>query len=202
MEFGERWARFQAVKQQLTGSEFCIGRSIGDQVDMSCISKLHLHVGGGRIAFLLAISFAAIAGCADGGVPGLYPVSGRITYEGKPVSGATISFVGRGTERPATAISKADGNYDLYTLDSRGAQPGNYNVVVTKLETPPDSINQVAGFDTTGKDLSMEQSIANAGKPIHQAKQILPAKYGSQMTTTLIFEVKNSDKNVIDLNLE
>ncbi len=134
---------FQAVKQQLTGGEFCNGRSIGDQVDMRCISKLHLHVGGGRIAFLLAISFAAIAGCAVGGIPGLYPVSGRITYEGKPVSGATISFVGRGTERPATAISKADGNYDLYTLDSRGAQPGNYNVVVTKLETPPDSANQI-----------------------------------------------------------
>ena len=171
-------------------------------MDMSCISKLHLHVGGGRIAFILFISFAAIAGCSDVGIPGLYPVGGRVTYEGKPVNGATISFVGRGTERPATAISKGDGTYDLYTLDSRGAMPGNYNVVVTKIEAPPDWANKVSGFDAAGKDLSMEQSAANVGKPIPQSKQILPAKYGNQSTTPLIFEVKNSVENVIDLKLE
>ena len=169
---------------------------------MSFNSNLRLQVDGVRIVFLLFISFAAIAGCADGGIPGLYLVSGRVTYEGKPVDGATISFVGRGTERPATAISKADGTYDLHTLDSRGALPGNYNVVVTKMEAPPDLANKVAGFDADGKDLSMEQSAANVGKPIPQIKQLLPAKYGSQTTTPLIFEVKNSGKNVIDLNLE
>ena len=169
---------------------------------MSFNSNLRLQVDGVRIVFLLFISFAAIAGCADGGIPGLYLVSGRVTYEGKPVDGATISFVGRGTERPATAISKADGTYDLHTLDSRGALPGNYYVVVTKMEAPPDLAKKVAGFDADGKDLSMEQSAANVGKPIPQAKQLLPAKYGNQSTTTLIFEVKSSGKNIINLKLE
>lgn len=202
MAFGARSAQFQAAKRELTGSEFCNSEILRNSVDMSCISKLHLHVGGARILFLLAISFTTFAGCADGGMPGLYPVTGKLTYEGEPVDGATISFVGRGTERPATAISKSDGTYDLFMLDSRGAMPGNYNVVVTKMEAPPESANKVAGFDADGKDLSMEQSAANVGKPIPQAKQLLPAKYGNQSTTPLIFEVKNSEKNVIDLKLE
>ena len=169
---------------------------------MSCISKLRLQVDGEGIAFLLAIAFATFAGCADDRMPGLYPVSGNVTYAGKPVDGATISFVGRATERPATAISRSDGTYDLFTLDSRGALPGNYNVVVTKMESLPDWANKVAGFDADGKDLSMEQSAANVGKPILQFKQLLPAKYGNQATTTLIFEVKKSGKNVIDLKLD
>ncbi len=91
--------------------------------------------------------------------------------------------------------------YDLYTLDMRGALLGTYSVVVSKTEAPADSVNKDAGFDASGKDLSMEQSAANVGKPTPKAKQLLPAKYGSASTTTLSFEVKNAG-NVFDIKLE
>lgn len=170
---------------------------------MSCISKSNWSVCKVRMARMTLLSIAAtFAGCfSGGGIPGTIPVSGTVTYGGKPVEGATISFIGKGAERPATAISKADGKYDLYTLDSRGALPGNYSVVVTKMEAPADSVNKDAGFDASGKDLSMEQSAANVGKPTPQAKQLLPAKYSSVSTTTLRFEVKDSG-HVFDIKLE
>lgn len=173
-------------------------------MDMNCISKSTWHAVNGRMSLVILISIAStIAGCSGGSsIQGTYPVSGAVSYQGKPVDGATISFIGKGGERPATAISSANGTYDLYTLDTRGALPGNYNVVVTKVEAPSTSVNNAAGFDASGKDLSMEQSAANVGKPNPKAKELLPAKYGSASTTSLTFEVKNSGKNVFDIKLE
>ena len=169
---------------------------------MSCLSKSYWFVCQTRIALTMLFSLGAtIVGCSSASIPGTFPVSGTVTYGGKPVDGATISFIGKGSERPATAISKADGKYDLYTLDTRGALPGNYSVVVSKTEAPSDSVNKDAGFDASGKDLSMEQSAANVGKPTPKAKQLLPAKYGSASTSTLNFEVKNAG-NVFDIKLE
>ena len=169
---------------------------------MSCLSKSYWSVCNARIALIMLFSPAAIiVGCSSGSIPGTFPVSGTVTYDGKPVEGATISFIGKGSERPATAISKSDGKYDLYTLDTRGALPGNYSVVVSKTEAPLDSVNKDAGFDASGKDISMEQSAANVGKPTPKAKQLLPAKFGSASTTTLSFEVKNA-RNVFNIMLE
>lgn len=169
---------------------------------MRCISKSCWRELESQIALTMLISFGAtLVGCSSGSVPGTFPVNGTVTFNGKPVDGATISFVGKGSERPATAISTADGKYDLYTLDSRGALPGNYSVVVSKMEAPSDSVNKDAGFDASGKDLSMEQSAANVGKPTPKAKQLLPAKFGSPSTTPLSFEVKNSANN-FDIKLE
>lgn len=169
---------------------------------MNCISQLSWRSGAGRIALLMFSSFAAMAGCSGGGIAGLYPVSGTVTYQGQPVEGALISFIGKGETRPATAVSKKDGTYELYTLDSRGALPGSYNVVVTKTEAPPESANKDLGMSPAGVDLSMEQAAANVGKPLPKPKELLPAKYGSPATTTLNFEVKNTGKNVFDLKLE
>ena len=169
---------------------------------MRCSSKSYYSVCKARIAITVLFSFGtAIVGCSSGSIPGTCPVSGTVSYVGKPVEGATISFIGKGSERPATAISNADGKYDLYTLDTHGALPGTYSVVVSKTEAPADSVNKDAGFDASGKDLSMEQSAANVGKPTPKAKQLLPAKYGSASTTTLSFEVKNAG-NVFDIKLE
>ncbi len=163
------------------------------------LQRLYLDRGPQITVFALCLAFA---GCSGGGIAGLYPVSGTVTYLGKPVEGATVSFINKGEGRPATAVTKVDGSYQLYTLDSKGALPGSYSVLVSKFEALSEEPNKDPGFDpVTGQDLSMEQSAANAGKRQAKAKELIPAKYGSQQTTPLTFDVQDS-KNVFDLKLE
>jgi hypothetical protein len=91
--------------------------------------------------------------------------------------------------RTATAITAADGGYELMTLDAKGAMPGTYAVVVTKTELE------------AGKAMSMEEAAKTANQPLPQPKQLLPAKYGDAAKTPLRFEVKDGGPNVIDLVL-
>lgn len=166
------------------------------------ILKLACRAGSCRIGVLILSWLAALAGCSGGGIAGLYPVSGTVSLKGQPIGDATISFISKDGTRPATAVSKADGSYELYTLDSPGALPGMYNVVVTKMDAPPESANQDLGMSPTGEDLSMEQAATNVRKPMRKPKELVPSKYANPATTPLNFEVKSSGKNVIDLKLE
>jgi len=153
-------------------------------------------------AVVMLCGLLLLAGCGGGGIAGLYPVTGTVTYQGKAVDGATVSFLNESEGRPATAITKSDGTYELFTLDSSGALPGSYRVVVSKTEAGPEVAPDDLGFDpVTGADLSMEQSAANAGKRPTKPKDLIPAKYSSPTSTPLTVEVKNSN-NVIDLKLE
>ena len=133
-------------------------------------------------------SLAMLAGCTGNSL-NTVPVSGKVTYQGQPVEGATVSFVGEGELKTAVAITKADGSYQLMTLDSKGAMPGSYPVVVTKTELPPAAA------------LSMDDAAKMAGKAPPQLKRLLPTKYGDQRTTPLKLEVKAGQTNVHDLPL-
>lgn len=154
------------------------------------------------VTWLLVTPMLALLGCSGGGLEGLYPVTGIVTYQGAPVDGATITFVGEGDARPATAVSKPDGTYELYTLGTLGAAPGKYSVAVAKTEALPESANADLGFSASGEDLSMEQAARDVDKPLPAPKELLPAKYNNPGSTPLKFDVKDSGSNVIDLKLE
>src|SRR5262245_54563391 len=128
--------------------------------------------------WIIAATVLAAAGCSSEG--SLVSVSGKITYKGQPVPGATVVFMGDETTRPATAVSGPDGSYSLTTLDSRGAMPGQYSVVVSKTDAPPDK----------GEPPSMEEAAKLANRPPPAVKQLLPAKYGDAATSPLKLEVQ------------
>ena len=139
----------------------------------------------------IAVVCLFLAGCGSGSVSGTSPVKGKVTYNGQPVEGATISFYSEAEGvRPAVAISGSDGTYELKTLDTTGAMPGKYVVLVAKTEIPPELM----------KEVSMDEAAANAGKPLPQPKELLPAKYLDAAQTPFKFEVKPGD-NTIDLAL-
>jgi hypothetical protein len=145
-----------------------------------------------RTALCLAASGAFFAGCSDGGVLGTIPVGGKVSYKGAPVAGATVTFMGQGDARPAVAVTEADGTYRLKTLDSEGALPGIYSVLVTKTEIPPELT----------KSVSMEEAAKTADQPLPQPKELLPAKYGNPAQSPLKAEVKSGATNTFDFNLE
>jgi hypothetical protein len=136
-------------------------------------------------------ALALVLGCSSSNPLGTVPVRGKVTYKGQPVAGATVTFVGEGNAKTATAITADDGHYALATLDYTGAMPGQYAVLVEKIETPPELMRTV----------SMEEAAKNAGKPLPQPKKLLPAKYGDAAKTPLHFEVKAGQTNDFDLQL-
>ena len=146
-----------------------------------------------QMHFRLAIAAVVllVAGCGGGGVSGTSPVKGKVTYNGQAVEGATVSFYSEADGvRPAVGVSASDGMYELKTLDTTGAMPGKYTVLVSKTDIPAELTREV----------SMEEAAANAGKPLPQPKDLLPPKYRDAAQTPLKVEVKAGD-NTIDLAL-
>ena len=112
----------------------------------------------------------------------LVPATGRVTLDGKPLSGATVTFVPDITVeggRMATALTDADGVYELITSvpavtpeESKGALPGEYVVVISRIAMPdgapiPEDVTDEADFLAKG------------------AIQFVPEKHTDPETTTL-----------------
>ena len=98
-----------------------------------------------RVAALLSL---ATAGC--GGGPKMYPVSGTVTYDGKPLPAGQISFeadVTKGHDGPQGMAYIKDGRFDTAQQKGKGVLGGPYVI-------------RIQGFDgTPGNELPM-------GKPL------------------------------------
>jgi hypothetical protein len=71
------------------------------------------------------ISLLFFLGC--GGTKGNYPVSGKVTVDGKPVTEGIILFTS--SNRSANGSLKADGSFTLGTeKEGDGALPGQYKI--------------------------------------------------------------------------
>jgi len=86
------------------------------------------------LAVAAVIAFAAgLAGCGSGQL-GTASVSGKVSFNGAPVPGGTITFYPAGGEagtesRPASGPIKPDGTFVLTTYEEGdGAVPGKYTV--------------------------------------------------------------------------
>ncbi|HWB12894.1 MAG TPA: hypothetical protein VG826_26960 [Pirellulales bacterium] len=89
----------------------------------------------------VAVVLATLSGCAPGTTLKTVPVTGKITYKGQPLEGATVAFVKEQSEGanfvPASGVTDATGMYKLVSFQTPakpvdGAVPGSYKVIVTK----------------------------------------------------------------------
>ena len=62
----------------------------------------------------------------------LSPVNGVVTLDGKPVAGATVTFVTSDGKMSATGYTDDSGSFSLSAGSQLGAYPGDYKVVVVK----------------------------------------------------------------------
>src|SRR5262245_57887068 len=87
-------------------------------------------------AVLATASLVAVSpGCGDG--VKLVPVAGTVTLDGKPLEGATLSFVpvpGSTVSTSGTDITGPDGNFQMTFKGRAGLAPGKYTVMVSKTE--------------------------------------------------------------------
>ena len=141
-----------------------------------------------RCSSLTALLALAASGCGAGDGPVV--VRGVVLLDGQPVSGAMVSFLpAEQTGRPATGFTDGQGAFRLTTSrKGDGALPGDYRVVVTKLETKvPDGPRWTEYWDEeTGKRKKPVQyygmQLTSARKP---PKSLLPAVYGEASQTPL-----------------
>lgn len=148
-----------------------------------------------RIAILAAAGVICFAGCSkDDGLPDTAPVRGTVTYQGKPVEGAVVTFLVDGATPPATGTTATDGTFELTTFkNADGAVPGSYRVSVSKFET--------VGLDPNADD-SMEAAAARANAPPPQTRSLLPEKYADAGRSGLRFDVKADESNDIKIELK
>jgi hypothetical protein len=96
------------------------------------------------LVFWTLLGGVSLAGCGDGELkpPPLYPVTGTVTYQGKPVPGATVVFIPEGkfkAKDPARlrpfGTADEQGNYSIaWSEDHEGAAAGKYKVGISAVE--------------------------------------------------------------------
>jgi hypothetical protein len=128
-----------------------------------------------------SIVLAGIAGCG----PGLVPVEGTITLDGKPLGGATIGMElvgGAKGFRLFSGETDANGRYVIkpFERSSTGALVGEYRVMIRSVKAPPGANEMTvlpkepvpAEYQDGSKSLTVpEGGITTADFAIKRAKQ-------------------------------
>lgn len=135
-----------------------------------------------------------LVGCSGGDKPA--PVKGTVTFEGKPVANATVTFTPAGEGKLSVGTTTADGSYELYQAGPErlpGAKVGSHSVSISAIEQKITG-NKSAQQENLG---SLEMVDAKT-----KTRYLVPPKYASSRTSGLTFEVKAGEENVADFKLE
>jgi hypothetical protein len=142
-------------------------------------------------ALVAAVALLAAAGCGGKHTP--VKVGGKVTLDGKPVEGATVTFysaAGGDEGRPANGRTDADGVYHLGTMgDEDGALPGEYKVVVAKWGPLKPNLKVPNFPDTPEGRAQRDEFLYRAYGDGPREKNILPPRYGDLKTTPLTWTV-------------
>jgi hypothetical protein len=111
----------------------------------------------------LPLLTACVAGCGgESGPLPVHPVSGQVTFNGKPLAGAQVVFVPTHPEKVSvrpTGRTDQDGRFELTSFVARdGAPEGTYAVIVDwRRMTPGPGGEAVAGPNLIPPRFSEEQ---------------------------------------------
>ena len=139
------------------------------------------------VAYALALGMGwTVGGCGSGSAPpflkDLVPATGRVTVNGSPIAGASVTFspdISATGGRHAMAVTDADGNYEMVTLvpgvsqsKCTGVLPGEYVVSISRIALPDGAV--------------LPDDVTDAGEALARgAKQLVPARYTNPESSTL-----------------
>jgi hypothetical protein len=136
---------------------------------------------------------AGLSGCGSNEIkPTLekvVPVSGTLTYQGKPLENYQVSFIPTDGRRAAVGITDVAGRFTLGTNDiGDGAPPGKHKVSVTFAPPSPDD--------------SATSSPVDDPELLPKPKVAIPKKYGNPETSGLQQEVPSGGLTDLKLDLK
>lgn len=151
---------------------------------------------GGMVVVALAL---AMAGCGGGPKrPKLYPASGTVTLDGKPLADATVSFV-PASGPPSDGKTDASGKFTIMTSGQPGAPFGANKVTVSKF-TGTATMPTPGGSPDDMK--AMYEKMYDKNKKAAGDKGEVPAKYGRPDASGLSADVTaDAAKNVFNFDL-
>lgn len=145
-------------------------------------------------------------GCSSGGSgPKLAAADGTVTFQGKPLAGATVMFV-PDNGPIAMGVTDLEGKFTLSSGSLRGAAVGPAKVSITAYppgQEAPD-MSAVAEQPQTPEEMAaymkkaeeMQQAMASGQSPQSlQSKSLIPEKYAKAETSGLSFTVEASGDN-------
>lgn len=136
---------------------------------------------------LLCVTLLSTYGCGDGH-PKRSPVTGTVSYNGKPLSIGSLVFVPEAGGTAAQGKIARDGSYEMGTFDrdnlDDGVIPGRYKVMITALTSPGGS-----GLP--------EDEIDGNSAPV----SVIPEWYGDLEKSGLVVTVEADKANTIDFPL-
>lgn len=156
-------------------------------------------IGHGSLRIrLLCVGMLVFCGCTKGTSYNTVPATGTVLYQGRPLPGAQVAFLGDGKTPPALAVTAQDGTFSLTTsVDGDGAVPGTYQVTVSKMSGSKAAASNVK--------MSMDEAAAASSKGLTQETQeptsLIPAHYAAAATSGLSYEVKSSGENDFKIEL-
>lgn len=154
---------------------------------------------------LIAVAVASLLGCQRSGGPSTAAVTGTVTFKGKPVAGAIVTFAPKAPPaRAAAGTTDASGRFRLTTLTpGDGAMAGSYSVTVTKV-TRPTGLPAESGAIPPEAEAALRKAKEEAKKTegTEESKDLLPEKYKGAATSGLTAEVKAGQKNDFTFDLK
>ncbi|QEG42761.1 hypothetical protein UC8_48030 [Roseimaritima ulvae] len=136
-------------------------------------SRTFLSLG---LSALVAVMVLGTSGCGGGDRPPIGEVEGTVTLDGQPVADAQIFFEPTGGGRSSSAITDADGTYELsYMGDVKGAVVGEHLVRI--------STAKGATRDDNGR-------VTDPGQP-----EQFPSSYNSESTQKVTVEGGDNEIN-------
>lgn len=150
----------------------------------------------GRAMVVLALCLTVVSGCGNGNQTGrmpVFPVKGKIIFQGKPLDEATVNFVAKDGKPVARGTTDDEGNYMLTTYESNdGAAEGEFVVLVTKMESSSPKVETKEYGAATPYPGSKGSS-----------KYIVPKFYTNRETSPLKVTVtQDASKNVFDFEIK
>ncbi|MCU0872870.1 MAG: DUF4198 domain-containing protein [Pirellulaceae bacterium] len=142
---------------------------------------------------LLGLAAVVFAGCGSG-EPDLVKAKGKVLYNGKPVSGANVTFT------PASGplglgMTDANGEFSLTTGGRPGVLVGEHKVSIAK--APPAPVQMASPTPDDMRKMQM-----SGGMTTEPVKSEIPEKYANPATSNLVAAVDPDEtKNVFEYAL-
>lgn len=148
---------------------------------------------------VLLAAICVLQGCNRSDRPATYPVRGNVTYRGKPVAGASVTFMGPGAPRAAAGKTDEAGNFQLTTFEPNdGAVAGTHEVTVKKYASEPPQLPQAPADGVVDPEVEAQYTAAMA-RWLETARFAVPKKYTDRNTSDLRFEVVDGEN---EFNIE
>lgn len=127
-----------------------------------------------------------LGGCGGASGPEKVTLTGKVTYQGKPLEDGDISFrPASGTNAPATSTVIKNGTYSA--SDRAAIAIGTFNVEIRGYKKREGAVKDSAGFERPGVD---------------NREQILPDKFNTKSTIDPVTIVTGKSTQTKDFDLK